>query len=382
MADTVGKPAEDVAGAPNGIDSRELITVRLALDAGIKSSRRIWDADGNCTSRNFLSAVDKALCLAEEDPSARRYLDHDIDNAMSHMVAQIQIVRVWKASQLCVAVDRLFPNAADSMSTSDRTTTTGTVSSGMELDASDGIQCWASSCVPDEFAALVDGGLEVLDLIRPAGVSVLHEIAQRVICAGYTKQFLQKMESVPCNVLDRFLLILLVQCPRRTTGIWIKRWSMVTELVEKAVVAMRRQLYAQDPGAFDNFRDEYLQITSEGVVLHLLRLADVSTVTSHEKLEYILSMYEALSDAAPSLLLLFSGEHKQRVSERTLDTLTRLADVVKTMVSGVMAKIQSDPSATPSRAPDGGVHQVTQYTMTCVERLAPHRTVLGLILCS
>jgi exocyst complex component 7 len=186
---------------------------------------------------------------------------------------------------------------------------------------------------------------------------------------------------VECQSWSSFLSILRVECSRRTTEAVIKRWSTVTKVVERAVTAMRRQLYAQSPGAFDGFRDEYLLALTESRVLVLLKFADEFTrLTSHEKLLYILSMYEALSDAAPGLLLLFSGARKQRVSERTQGILTKLGGVVRTMASGLLAKIQSDSSQTPS--PSDGVHPLTRRAMARVEQLAPHRTVLGVILAS
>ncbi|TVU36138.1 hypothetical protein EJB05_18054, partial [Eragrostis curvula] len=395
MGAAVGKASEDLAGTPKTQAAARLACAEHALLQWNRSpgaDSGIWDADAKYTNRGLLSAVDEVIILAEEDPfpvadssADRRRLDSAVAVAVSRMVEEFMRVRVWDASQMRVAVDRLslassgaslmvFPSAGDR---------TSTASTGEELDSSDGSQSRASSSVPDEIAALMDGEfLDKLALIRPAGVSVLHEIAQRVVRADCTKDFLRAFANAPCDVLDSFLSILRVECSRRTTETVIKRWSTVTKLVEKAVVAMRRQLYVQSSGAFDGFRDEYLLTIAESRVLVLLKFADeFTTVTSHEKLLYILGMYEALSDAAPSLLLLFGGVRKQRVSERTHDILSKLADVVKTMVSGLMAKIQSDASCTRSAA-DGGVHPLTRYAMTSVELLAPHRTVLGLILAS
>jgi hypothetical protein len=177
----------------------------------------------------------------------------------------------------------------------------------------------------------------------------------------------------------RFLSIIRVECSQRTTEAVIKRWTTVTKIIGKAIVAMRRQLHAQTPGAFDSFRDEYLLAIAENRILILLEFADgFTTITSHEKLVYMLGMYEALSDAAPSLLLLFTGARKELVSFRTQEILTKLADAMKVMVTGVMAKIQGDCPRTPS-APSG-VHPLARDAMACVELLARHRTTLDLIL--
>ncbi|KAK3162770.1 hypothetical protein QOZ80_1BG0093510 [Eleusine coracana subsp. coracana] len=103
--------------------------------------------------------------------------------------------------------------------------------------------------------------------------------------------------------------------------------------------------------------------------------------SSHEKLPYILGMYEALSDASPSLLLVLYGEHKALVSERIQGTLTNLGDLAKTMTRGLVAKVVLYDSSHGLWGADDGVHPLTRYVMTRVEQeLAPYRTVLGLIL--
>ncbi|XP_062207821.1 exocyst complex component EXO70A1-like [Phragmites australis] len=391
MGAAVGKAAEDFAGAPKTqatarLDLAEHAILQWNRSPGADSG--IWDAEANYTNKGLLSAVDDVLLLVEEDPfptaasSARRRLDSVVGVAMARMVEEFLRVKVWNVSQLRFAVDKLslassgvslvaFPSAGDR---------TSTASTGGEFDASDGSQSRSTSTVPDEVAALLDGEfLDELDLICPAGVSVLHEIVLRVIRAGCTKDLLRAFANAPCDVLDRFLSILRVECSRRTTEVVIRRWTLVTKVIGKAVVAMRRQLYAQDPGAFDGFKDEYLLAIAENRTLILLKFADEFTsITSHEKLMYILGMYEALSDAAPSLLLLFSGARKELISEKTQDILTKLADVVKTMIGSLMAKIQSDWSHTPSAT--DGVHPLTRYDMACVELLAPHRTALDVIL--
>ncbi|OEL33643.1 Exocyst complex component EXO70A1 [Dichanthelium oligosanthes] len=397
MGAAVGKPALGSAFAPRTQAEERLAVAEHALLQWTRSpgaDMGIWDADASYTNRGLLAAVDDVLLLAEEHhfplpgaSSARRRLDGAVAAAASRMVEEFLRVRVWDAgSRLRVAVDRLalassgvsllvFPSAGD-----DRTSA---ASSGGEVDASDGTRSSRASSgsgVPDEVTALLEGEVwDELDLVRPAGVSVLHEIALRMVRAGCTEELFRAFANAPCDVLDRFLSILWVECSQRTTEAVIKRWTTVTKIIGKAIVAMRRQLHAQNPGPFDSFRDEYLLAIAENRILILLEFANGFTaITSHEKLVYMLGMYEALTDAAPSLLFLFSGARKELVSERTQDILTKLADAMRIMVSGVMAKIQGDCPHTLSAA--GGVHPLAREAMACVELLARHRTTLDLIL--
>lgn len=394
MGAAVGKPAFGVAVAPKTQAEERLALAEHALLQWTRSpgaDSGIWDAGASYTNRGLLAAVDEVLLLAAENPfplpeaaSARRRLDSAVGAAASRMVEEFLRVRVWNASLLRGAVHRLslastnqsrliFPSAGE------RNSSAGT---GGVVDASDGSRSRASSSVPHEVAALLDAEVwDDLDLICPAGVSVLHEIALRVVRAGCTEVLFRAFANAPCDVLDSFLSILRVECSQQTTEAVIKRWTTVTEIIGKAMVAMRRQLYAQNPGAFDGFRDEYLLAIAENRILILLDFANgFTSITSHEKLVYMLGMYEALTDAAPSLLLLLSGARKEAISERTQGILTKLAGAVRIMVSGAIAKIQGDSlfPHTPSAA--GGVHPLTRNAMTCVELLARHRTTLDLIL--
>jgi hypothetical protein len=92
----------------------------------------VWDADVSYTNRGLLAVVDDVLLLAEEEPfplhlaasPARRRLDSAVGAATSRMVEEFLHVRVWDASPLRAAADRLslassgvsllvFPSAGD-----------------------------------------------------------------------------------------------------------------------------------------------------------------------------------------------------------------------------------------------------------------------------
>ncbi|CAO2182005.1 unnamed protein product [Urochloa humidicola] len=404
MGAAVGKPAafglavspRTAAHAEERLAAAEHALLQWARSPGADAG--VWDADASRTNRALLAAVDDVLLLAEEDPfpllllpgasSPRRRLEDAVAAAASRLVEEFLRVRVWDASPLRAAADRLalassgasllvFPSAGD------RTSSTST---GGDVDLSDGgSRSRASSGVPDEVAALLESGVwDELDLVRPAGVSVLHEIALRMVRAGCDKELVRAFANAPCDVLDRFLSILRVECSQRTTESVIKRWTTVTRIIGKAILAMRRQLHAQSPGPFDSFREEYLMAIAENRILILLDFADGFTaIASHEKLVYMLGMYEALSDAAPSLLPLFGvAARKELVAERTQDILAKLAGAIKVMVAGVMARIQCGGGEC-RRAPGAaanGVLPLARDAVACVELLARHRATLDLIL--
>uniref|UniRef100_A0A0E0JSF1 Exocyst subunit Exo70 family protein n=1 Tax=Oryza punctata TaxID=4537 RepID=A0A0E0JSF1_ORYPU len=348
----------------------------------------IWDAAAACTNERLLDAVDEILDLAEAQPfpaasAAAARLDSALRVAMLRMMDEFLRLRVWNASSqdLRLAVDRLSVGVSANAQwlavhgTGDRSSSASTVGR-----ASGG----SPSSAPGDLVGFLNVEfLDDLQLLCPASLPVLHEIARRVIRAGYTKELVQKFTNSPCDVLDRFLSIFQGECSRRTTEAVIKLWSLATKLIGKALVVMQRQLYAQNsPGAFDALKDEYFLAITKNRILNLLKFADdFTSITSHEKLIYILGMYEALSEATPGLLLMFTGPHKELVTERSEEILTKLARSIRSMVTSLIAKVGDDVSNTKNIV-GVGVHPLTQYSVLCIERLAPHRDTLDLILAS
>ncbi|GJM92264.1 hypothetical protein PR202_ga08715 [Eleusine coracana subsp. coracana] len=156
MGAAVGKSTVDLSGAADTRAAARLAFAKHTIMTMAQRNRSpaIWDADGNYTNRGFLSAVDKVLLMAEEDPSAGASLDSVVALAMSRMVEEFLRVKVWNASHLRFAVDKLSlaaksesamscfasaGNRTSTASTSDRTSTTSagdrvsTASTGGEL---------------------------------------------------------------------------------------------------------------------------------------------------------------------------------------------------------------------------------------------------------
>nr|CAB3479167.1 unnamed protein product [Digitaria exilis] len=266
MGAAVAKAIEDTPGT--------LAETRLAI-AVLQ-----WEA--TCTSTNLLSAVDEILRLKETQAfpmssPARRRMDSALGVAMSRLMEEFLILRVWDASQLegpgglRVAVDKL----------------------SVSLDPAGGV--WF---------------LSILQLDRPffEANSVKFEDAE-----WWTAEDM------------------------------VRRWIMVTKLV-----VMRRQLMEQKCGAFDRFKDDYFMAIAKQSVVVLLKFADGFTTTrSPEKLINVLELYETLSDSAPRLFPLLTGQHAELISKQKL---------------GV------------------GVHPLARHAMACVEMLTPHRAALDLIL--
>ncbi|KAF0916392.1 hypothetical protein E2562_007493 [Oryza meyeriana var. granulata] len=411
MGAAAGKAVADVAAASKtraeyrlAVAEHVILGWHCARSSGADFAG-IWDSDATCTNESLLSAVDEIILLAEIHAfpmasAARRSMEDALDIAMTCLIEGFLRLRVWDASKLegrgglRFAVEKLSVSAAAN-GVSLAFPTTGSISTAStigELYASGESQ----SSTADAVTVLLDGEFfDVLDLISPASLSVLHQIAVRVIRAGYTKGLLQAFTNAPCDFLDRFLSILQLECPLETDQVsfedaewWtaedmIKRWILTTKLVAKALAVMQRQLHAQSFGAFDRFKNDYFMAIAKNSIFVLLRFANGFTSTeAPDKLVYVLEMYEALSNAAPGLLLLFTRQGVELISRQVEVVLAKLERALRVMIGGLISRIRTtDRSPTAWSAAHGvGVHPLTRYAMTCVELLSPHRAALDLIL--
>ena len=213
MGAAVAKALEGIADAPGTLAEARLAVAAHAVLRSPDADADIWDAEATCVNRSLLSAIDEILQLKETAAfptasPARRRMDGALAVAMSRLMDEFLLLRVWDASQLegkeglRVAVEKLSVSLASASVGSGvwpAFPTGGTTSTG-ELSVSTTGELRASgrslSSWPDNAGDL--------HLICPASLPVLHEIATRVIRAGYTKELLQTFTKAPCHVLDRY----------------------------------------------------------------------------------------------------------------------------------------------------------------------------------
>ncbi|WVZ67768.1 hypothetical protein U9M48_016808 [Paspalum notatum var. saurae] len=106
MGAAVAKALGDIANAPEATaEARLAVAARAVLRWDCASDAGIWDAEAVCTNRSFLSAVDEILQLTETHAfpmvsPARRRMDSVLGVAMSRLMDEFLLLRVWDASQL------------------------------------------------------------------------------------------------------------------------------------------------------------------------------------------------------------------------------------------------------------------------------------------
>jgi len=146
-------------------------------------------------------------------------MDGALGVAMSRLMDEFLLLRAWDASQqegkdgLRVAAEKLSVSLAPGGSGVWPAFPTGGTTSTGELSVSTTDELRASgrslSSWPDNaLTTSVDGTFsDDLHLICPASLPVLHEIATRVIRAGYTKELLQAFTKAPLPCFRQVLRV-------------------------------------------------------------------------------------------------------------------------------------------------------------------------------
>ncbi|CAL4972587.1 unnamed protein product [Urochloa decumbens] len=385
MGAAVAKALDGIADAPATLAEARLAVAAHAVlqwdSSPAADAVGVWDADAACANRSLLSAVDEILDLKETHAfpmasPARRRMDGALGVAMSRLMDELLLLRVWDASQLegrhglRVAAERLSVSVGPGGSgvclafpTGDGSTSTGGLSvsttGGLSVSTTGELRASSTSLSSWPDTVFVDG-------------EAAPNIHQGLLpCSGQLDRPFLAANRVNFEDAEWW-----------TAEDMVKRWILATKLVGKALVVMQRQLREQKLGAFDRFKDDYFMAIAKQAILVLLKFADGFTSTrSPEKLIYVLELYETLSDSAPSLLPLFTGHHAELISRQVPLVLAKLARASRAAAGGLVAMIRTGCSQqAASEALGVGVHALARHAMTCVELLAPHRSTMDLIL--
>ncbi|KAE9616636.1 hypothetical protein Lal_00034885 [Lupinus albus] len=97
-----------------------------------------------------------------------------------------------------------------------------------------------------------------------------------------------------------------------------------------------------------------------------------------EKIFKTLDLYEAISDNWPQIESIFSYQSTSRARSLAVNSMVKLGDAIRAMLSEFESSIQKESSKVP--VPAGGVHPLARYVLNYVTFLADYSGVLGNII--
>ncbi|CAN4093287.1 unnamed protein product [Withania somnifera] len=227
---------------------------------------------------------------------------------------------------------------------------------------------------------------DILIEALPAGIiSDLHEIAKRMVAAGYGKEC-----SHACSVCRReFLEESLNRLGLQRLSIdevqkmqWteledeIEKWVKAVNVALRILLPSERRLCDRVFFGFTSVSDLSFMEVSRGSTIQLLNFADAVAISSRapERLFKVLDVYEALRDLMPEFELMFSNQYCVLLRNEALTIWRRLSETIRGIFMELENLIRRDPAKTP--VPGGGLHPITRYVMNYIRAACRSRITL------
>lgn len=220
----------------------------------------------------------------------------------------------------------------------------------------------------------------------PAGIiSDLHEIAKRMVAAGYDKECSHAYSVSRREFLEESLSRLGLQ-KLSMDQVQKMQWNELEDEIEKWVKAVNVALRILFPSerrlcdrvffGFNSVSDLSFMEVSRGSTIQLLNFADAVAISSRapERLFKVLDVYEALRDLMPEFEFMFSDQYCVLLRNEALTIWRRLGEAIRGIFMELENLIRRDPAKTP--VPGGGLHPITRYVMNYIRAACRSRITL------
>ncbi|CAN4128369.1 unnamed protein product [Withania somnifera] len=227
---------------------------------------------------------------------------------------------------------------------------------------------------------------DILIEALPAGIiSDLHEIAKRMVAAGYGKECSHAYSVCRREFLEESINRLGLQ-KLSIDEVQKMQWTELEDEIEKWVkavnVALRilfpseRRLCDRSFFGFTSVSDLSFMEVSRGSTIQLLNFADAVAISSRapERLFKVLDVYEALRDLMPEFELMFADQYCVLLRNEALTIWRRLGEAIRGIFMELENLIRRDPAKTP--VPGGGLHPITRYVMNYIRAASRSRITL------
>ncbi|KAH7542530.1 hypothetical protein FEM48_Zijuj02G0083800 [Ziziphus jujuba var. spinosa] len=246
---------------------------------------------------------------------------------------------------------------------------------------------------------LVDFEEDLEDELRTAGESIsevervsmaamadLKAIADCMISSGYGKECVKIYKIIRKSIVDEGLYHLGVEklslnqvqkMDWNVLELRIKNWLNAVKIAVKTLFYGERILCDHVFSASASIREScFTEITKEGAMT-LFGFPELvaKCKKSSEKMFRTLDLYEAIINLWPEIESIFSYESNSALRTQAINSLVKLGDAVRTMLTDFESAIQKDSSKTS--VPGGGVHPLTRYVMNYITFLGDYSEILA-----
>ncbi|VFQ76620.1 unnamed protein product [Cuscuta campestris] len=225
----------------------------------------------------------------------------------------------------------------------------------------------------------------IIDALPAGTIGDLHEIAKRMVAAGYGKECSHAYSTSRRDFLEESLARLCIQ-KLSIDEVQKMQWTELEDEIErwmKAVNVSVRILFPSERRLSDRIflglsaaADLSFMEVCRGSTTQLLNFADAIAIGSRapERLFKVLDVYETLRDLLPEFELLFSDQYCLFLRNEALTIWKRLGESIKRIFMELENLIRRDPAKSP--VPGGGLHPITRYVMNYLRAACRSRLTL------
>ncbi|XAR60790.1 hypothetical protein NMG60_11034303 [Bertholletia excelsa] len=225
----------------------------------------------------------------------------------------------------------------------------------------------------------------VIDALPSGTINDLHEIAKRMVAAGYGKECSHAYSSCRREFLEESLSRLGLQ-KLSIEEVHKMPWSDLEDEIERwikaALVALRilfpseRRLCDRVFFGFSSAADLSFMEVCRGSTIQLLNFADAVAIGSRapERLFKVLDVYETVRDLMPEFEAVFSDQYCLFLRNEAITIWKRLGEAIRGILMELENLIRRDPAK--QAVPGGGLHPITRYVMNYLRAACRSRQTL------
>eukprot|EP00262_Sarcandra_glabra_P001575 TRINITY_DN1170_c0_g1_i1.p1 TRINITY_DN1170_c0_g1~~TRINITY_DN1170_c0_g1_i1.p1 ORF type:complete len:665 (+),score=82.81 TRINITY_DN1170_c0_g1_i1:177-2171(+) len=226
----------------------------------------------------------------------------------------------------------------------------------------------------------------VIDPLPSGTISDLHEIAKRMVAAGFGKECTHVYSSCRREFLEESVSRLGLQklsIEEVQKMSWtdledeIERWGRAVTLALRILFPSERRLCDRVfSGLTSTVADLSFMEVCRGSAIQILNFADAVAIGGRapERLFRVLDMFETLRDLMPEFETVFSDQYSSSIRTEAVTIWKRIGEAVRGIFMELENLIRRDPAK--AAVPGGGLHPITRYVMNYLRAACGSRQTL------
>ncbi|CAN6841282.1 unnamed protein product [Brassica oleracea] len=225
----------------------------------------------------------------------------------------------------------------------------------------------------------------IIDALPSATINDLHEMAKRMVAAGFGKscshvysacrrEFLE--ESVSRLGLKKLSIEEVHKMPWQELEDEIERWIKSANVALRILFPSERRLCDRVFFGFSSAADLSFMEVCRGSTIQILNFADAIAIGSRspERLFKVLDVFETMRDLMGEFESVFSDQFCLVLRNEAVTIWKRLGEAVRGIFMELENLIRRDPAK--AAVPGGGLHPITRYVMNYLRAACRSRQTL------